>query len=146
MWSIISKTLLVSLTVSTFTTTTAAPVWSSRNIRRQPAKRQTGFQFLDYPDFQISGGTAGNAKAEADAIFVDPFSGVDLATVDEETLIQVCHNFTSSDQYPSIRFFRSKPCESLLRMPRQSSSIPRLRLRPVMKLMLFNAAKSRIRC
>ncbi|KAG8946675.1 hypothetical protein FRC03_001319, partial [Tulasnella sp. 419] len=40
----------------------------------------------NYADFQISGGVAGNAAAEANAIFVDPFVGVDLATVDDAIL------------------------------------------------------------
>ncbi|KAI5835781.1 hypothetical protein K523DRAFT_346802 [Schizophyllum commune Tattone D] len=44
------------------------------------------FQLLDYADFQISDGVAGDAEAEANAVFVDPFDGVDLASVDETTL------------------------------------------------------------
>ncbi|RPD54833.1 hypothetical protein L226DRAFT_575211 [Lentinus tigrinus ALCF2SS1-7] len=44
------------------------------------------FQLLDYADFQISDGTAGDAQAKANAVFVDPFAGVDLATVDSDTL------------------------------------------------------------
>ncbi|KAK0455407.1 uncharacterized protein EV420DRAFT_1272489, partial [Desarmillaria tabescens] len=39
-----------------------------------------------YADFQISDGVAGNASAEANAVFVDPFNNVDLATVDSQTL------------------------------------------------------------
>jgi len=37
-----------------------------------------------YAEFQISDTPAGNAKAEAEAIFVTPFEGVDLATVPDE--------------------------------------------------------------
>ena len=37
-----------------------------------------------YAAFQISDGTAGDAKAQADAIFVDPFDNVDLATLDDQ--------------------------------------------------------------
>ncbi|KAI0328280.1 hypothetical protein GY45DRAFT_1372512 [Cubamyces sp. BRFM 1775] len=48
------------------------------------AKR--AFELQDYADFQISDGTAGNAEAEANAVFVTPFDGVDLATVDSTTL------------------------------------------------------------
>ncbi|KAG8913589.1 hypothetical protein FRC01_004474 [Tulasnella sp. 417] len=40
----------------------------------------------DYQSFQISDGVAGNAEAEANAVFVDPFAGVDLATISEEDL------------------------------------------------------------
>ena len=36
-----------------------------------------------YAAFQISDGQTGNAKAEAAAIFVDPFANVDLATLDD---------------------------------------------------------------
>lgn len=43
------------------------------------------FQLQDYAQFQISDGTAGNAQAEAAAIFVDPFAGQDLATVSDQT-------------------------------------------------------------
>ena len=39
-----------------------------------------------YAAFQISDGTAGNAEAEANAVFVTPFDGVDLSTVDSATL------------------------------------------------------------
>ncbi|KAH9933553.1 uncharacterized protein BXZ73DRAFT_100938 [Epithele typhae] len=44
------------------------------------------FQLQDYAAFQISDGVAGNAAAEANAVFVTPFSGVDLASVDSTTL------------------------------------------------------------
>ena len=46
----------------------------------------TGAVQCRYADFQISDGTAGNAKAQADAVFVTPFAGVNLATVDSATL------------------------------------------------------------
>ena len=36
-----------------------------------------------YADFQISDGVAGNADKEANAVFVDPFAGIDLATLDD---------------------------------------------------------------
>ena len=39
-----------------------------------------------YAAFQISDGTAGDAQAKANAVFIDPFDGVDLATVDDATL------------------------------------------------------------
>jgi hypothetical protein len=38
-----------------------------------------------YPAFQISDGVGGNAKAEAEAVFVTPFAGVDLSTVSKES-------------------------------------------------------------
>ncbi|WWC97996.1 hypothetical protein V866_004885 [Kwoniella sp. B9012] len=64
----------------------------SVSARPQPnrIKRQGGqcpsFALQDYADFQISDGVAGNAAAEANAIFVDPFGGCDLSTVDATSL------------------------------------------------------------
>ncbi|CAE7151246.1 unnamed protein product [Rhizoctonia solani] len=43
------------------------------------AKR--AFTEQQYSAFQISDGTAGNAQAQANAVFVDPFNGRNLATV-----------------------------------------------------------------
>lgn len=57
----------------------AAPVPTSAGLSKR------AFQLLDYADFQISDGTAGDAQAQANAVFVDPFDGVDLATVDDQT-------------------------------------------------------------
>lgn len=42
-----------------------------------------------YANFQISDGTAGDAEAKANAIFVDPLDGVDLATIDKTTLTAI---------------------------------------------------------
>lgn len=39
---------------------------------------------VSYAEFQISDTPAGNAKAEAEAVFVTPFEGVDLATVPDQ--------------------------------------------------------------
>lgn len=50
------------------------------------ALKPRAFELLDYADFQISDGVGGQAAAEANAVFVDPFDGVDLATVDSQTL------------------------------------------------------------
>lgn len=43
------------------------------------------FKLLNYAQFQISDGVAGNAETEASAIFVTPFAGQDLATVSDQT-------------------------------------------------------------
>jgi len=59
----------------------AAPVPASIGLARRAA-----FVVQDYADFQISSGTAGTAKAEADAVFVTPFAGRDLATVTADEL------------------------------------------------------------
>ena len=39
-----------------------------------------------YSAFQISDGVGGNAVAEANAVFVDPFAGEDLSTIDDATV------------------------------------------------------------
>ncbi|KAI0656423.1 hypothetical protein C8Q70DRAFT_1077475 [Cubamyces menziesii] len=57
----------------------AAPIRVQKMAKR-------AFVLQDYADFQISDGTAGNAEAQANAVFVTPFDGVDLATVDSTTL------------------------------------------------------------
>jgi len=61
----------------------AAPVPASTGLVRR------AFQLLDYADFQISDGTAGNAQAQANAVFVDPFANVDLSTVDDQTAADI---------------------------------------------------------
>ncbi|THG95556.1 hypothetical protein EW026_g6117 [Hermanssonia centrifuga] len=60
--------------------TGAAPVPSVGSVVKRAA-----FELQDYADFQISDGKTGTAQAEAAAIFLDPFDGVDLATVDDDT-------------------------------------------------------------
>jgi len=47
------------------------------------------FALQDYADFQISDGVGGNAEAQANAVFVDPFQGVDLSTVSSTDLDNV---------------------------------------------------------
>lgn len=39
-----------------------------------------------YAQFQISDGVAGNAEAEANSVFVDPFANTDLSTVSSDVL------------------------------------------------------------
>ncbi|KAK7060791.1 hypothetical protein VNI00_000524 [Paramarasmius palmivorus] len=72
---------------SAFTATVyGAPVPSSKAI----AARQVQFQELPYEQFQISNGVAGNAAAEANAVFVDPFQGItDLASIPSDVLTAV---------------------------------------------------------
>ncbi|KAJ7301920.1 hypothetical protein DFH08DRAFT_759904 [Mycena albidolilacea] len=51
-----------------------------------PSKRAAfSFALQSYDQFQISDGVAGNAEAEANAVFVDPFPA-DLTTVDATSL------------------------------------------------------------
>ncbi|KAF5370874.1 hypothetical protein D9758_002105 [Tetrapyrgos nigripes] len=52
----------------------------------QKALARRAFKELAYADFQISDGVAGQAEAKANAVFVDPFQGVDLATVSDDDL------------------------------------------------------------
>ncbi|KAF9522617.1 hypothetical protein CPB83DRAFT_864166 [Crepidotus variabilis] len=63
--------LLVTFVLSLLAFTSALPV----------KLQARAFQEQDYADFQISDGTGGDAKAKADAVFVTPFAGVNLATV-----------------------------------------------------------------
>lgn len=48
------------------------------------ALQKRAFTLKTYPEFQISSTPAGNAQAEAAAVFVTPFNGVDLATVSKQ--------------------------------------------------------------
>jgi hypothetical protein len=51
------------------------------------AVSKRAFKFIsDYDTFQISDGVGGDAEKLANALFVDPFQGVDLATVDAQTV------------------------------------------------------------
>ncbi|TFK54528.1 hypothetical protein OE88DRAFT_1655232 [Heliocybe sulcata] len=80
----------------------AAPVPSSNSLVRR------AFALQDYADFQISDGTAGDAEAQANAVFVDPFANVDLATVDDqtaddiETMRQAAESAETDDFNPAI--------------------------------------------
>ncbi|KAJ6605073.1 hypothetical protein B0H10DRAFT_1922793, partial [Mycena sp. CBHHK59/15] len=60
----------------------AAPIPESR---RSLLPRAFSFALQSYDQFQISDGVAGNAQAEANAVFVDPFPA-DLTTVDATSL------------------------------------------------------------
>lgn len=61
--------------------TTSSAAATETNAAAVAAASGAVFTAKAYPDFQISDGVAGNAEAEANAVFVDPFAGVDLATV-----------------------------------------------------------------
>ncbi|EIW66104.1 hypothetical protein TREMEDRAFT_65953 [Tremella mesenterica DSM 1558] len=60
-------------------------------VSATPLKRATGTTCTDFPptnyaDIQISDGTAGDAQAQANAVFVDPFGDCDLSTVSKDSL------------------------------------------------------------
>jgi len=61
----------------------AAPVPSHTGLERR------AFTELAYADFQISDTPGGTAEAEANAVFVTPFAGQDLATVSATDLASV---------------------------------------------------------
>ncbi|KAL5514479.1 hypothetical protein ACEPAG_2567 [Sanghuangporus baumii] len=67
--------------------TSATDVADDGTASNSQAVTQTAdnFQELDYAQFQISDGVAGNAEAEANAVFVDPFANVDLSTISDDT-------------------------------------------------------------
>lgn len=54
-----------------------------------PILEKRAFALQNYADFQISDGVGGNAQAQANAVFVDPFKGVDLSTVSSTDLDNV---------------------------------------------------------
>ncbi|KAF7796060.1 hypothetical protein EIP86_007231 [Pleurotus ostreatoroseus] len=60
----------------------AAPL----RLKRAVTQTAANFKELDYSQFQISDGVGGNAQAEANAVFVDPFNNVDLTTVSSDVL------------------------------------------------------------
>ncbi|KAG8810554.1 hypothetical protein FRC19_004447 [Serendipita sp. 401] len=74
--SIVASLFSLSLAGSTF----ALPV----AIQAGGALQRRAFPLQAYADFQISDTPAGNAQAEAEAVFVKPFEGIDLATVSDE--------------------------------------------------------------
>ncbi|KAI0030931.1 hypothetical protein K488DRAFT_87283 [Vararia minispora EC-137] len=51
-----------------------------------PLMRRAAFVEQAYANFQISDGVGGQAQAQANAVFVAPFNGVDLATVPQSTV------------------------------------------------------------
>jgi len=62
----------------------AAPVPFGAGLEKRAA-----FVLQDYSVFQISDGVGGDALAKANAVFIDPFTGIDLATVDATTLANI---------------------------------------------------------
>ncbi|KAF5388851.1 hypothetical protein D9757_005668 [Collybiopsis confluens] len=62
---------------------TAAPIPVNSVVARATFTEQA------YSAFQISDGIGGNAEAEANAVFVDPFDGVDLTTVSSDELTAI---------------------------------------------------------
>ncbi|KIK68861.1 hypothetical protein GYMLUDRAFT_152507, partial [Collybiopsis luxurians FD-317 M1] len=55
-----------------------------------------------YSAFQISDGVGGNAVAEANAVFVDPFDGVDLATDAINTMREAAESAETDEFDPQI--------------------------------------------
>lgn len=72
------------------------------------SNRCAASSFLSYADFQISDGTAGDAEAKANAVFVDPLAGLDLATLDDsvadnmETMRKAAEAAETDDFNPAI--------------------------------------------
>ncbi|KAK4688363.1 hypothetical protein P7C73_g1759, partial [Tremellales sp. Uapishka_1] len=68
---------------SLLTLVSASPI---AEVKRANGTACPPFALADYNTFQISSGTAGTAQAQANAVFVDPFQGCDLSTVDATSL------------------------------------------------------------
>ncbi|KAH8115851.1 hypothetical protein DFH11DRAFT_1701836 [Phellopilus nigrolimitatus] len=75
-----SMTVLFAFT--TIINVDAAPIYMKRAV----TQTADNFKQLDYAQFQISDGVGGNAAAEANAVFVDPFANTDLSTVSSDVL------------------------------------------------------------
>jgi hypothetical protein len=78
-----AKTKIAAATATDAATTVAAAAGTPAQDATAPAPT---FALLDYSQFQISDGVAGDAEAQANAVFVEPFAGTDLTTVDATSL------------------------------------------------------------
>ncbi|KAJ7121189.1 hypothetical protein C8R44DRAFT_172568 [Mycena epipterygia] len=78
-----TKTKAAKSTAAAAVTTAAAA--ASTDVAAAASSGTFAFALQDYSQFQISDGVAGNAEAEANAVFVDPFPA-DLTTVDATSL------------------------------------------------------------
>lgn len=99
-----SISVVVLSAVAALTSVHAAPI----RARQTVTQTADNFKALDYAQFQISGGVAGNAAAEANAVFVDPFANTDLSTISDtvrdaiETMREAAES-TETDQFnPAI--------------------------------------------
>ncbi|GJE91223.1 hypothetical protein PsYK624_073720 [Phanerochaete sordida] len=77
-----AKATSTKAAASKTTAAAAAPTANTDAVTQTAAN----FKELDYADFQISDGTGGDAEAQANAVFVDPFAGADLTTVSSDVL------------------------------------------------------------
>ncbi|ORY33150.1 hypothetical protein BCR39DRAFT_586707 [Naematelia encephala] len=77
-------------------------------VASSPVKRQGStcapFALQDYAAFQISDGTAGDARTQANAVFVDPFAGCDLSTVDATSLSNIQTMREAAETAETARF------------------------------------------
>ncbi|PAV19189.1 small secreted [Pyrrhoderma noxium] len=91
---------------SATTTSSAAAATASDDTSSNDAVTQTAANFkeLAYADFQISDGVAGNAEAEANAVFVDPFAGTDLSTVSSDVLEAVKNMREAAEDAETAQF------------------------------------------
>ena len=76
------STVFTSILALAVSSAVAAPVPKVAAV----AKRQGTFAVTPYSTVQISDGVAGNAQAEAEAACVQPFAGLDLASIDSESV------------------------------------------------------------
>ncbi|KZP06916.1 hypothetical protein FIBSPDRAFT_818286 [Athelia psychrophila] len=80
------KTSAVKTSAAATATTAAAAATNATAAAAATGAACPAFALQDYSAFQISDGTAGGAQAQANAVFVDPFAGCDLSTVDATSL------------------------------------------------------------
>ncbi|KAF8604759.1 hypothetical protein BDV93DRAFT_491506 [Ceratobasidium sp. AG-I] len=74
---------VISLALAAFVAARPVPYRAEQGLAKRAFTEQA------YADFQISDGTTGDAQAKANAVFVDPFKGQDLATVTAAELTAV---------------------------------------------------------
>ncbi|QRW03096.1 hypothetical protein RhiLY_02095 [Ceratobasidium sp. AG-Ba] len=118
----LSSTLFYVLLAST-SLVVSRPLARTRSIDGSTAKRQaTVFpKVLEYSEFQISTGVAGNALERAKAVFSDPLDGVDLATVSDEDLDNLnemrglASSFETTDFNPAIKAASGEEADALQR-------------------------------
>ncbi|KAJ8463300.1 hypothetical protein ONZ45_g10498 [Pleurotus djamor] len=116
----------------------AAPILSSALQRRE-------FVLQDYAAFQISDGVAGDAKAKAEAVFVAPFEGVDLATVsdatqkDVETMRKLAETAETSQFNPAIDAASGDEADALQRGKIQNKVLKLTGITQVLKIKLAKA-------
>jgi len=103
------KSLLSLVFVASASFTLALPV-PERAQAQAVQLKERAFTFVeqDYADFQISDGVGGQAQQQAAAVFLTPFDGIDLSTVDKasrdavEAMREAAENAETDEFNPQV--------------------------------------------